>query len=101
MRGRMSQSVCPSSERLGHLLAGDLPSGEEGPLSAHLGKCPRCQDQVERLLTDDSITTWQRTTAARAVAGPPAEFMNSMRRLVPLVATSSVALGHPDDSPAP
>jgi WD40 repeat protein/tRNA A-37 threonylcarbamoyl transferase component Bud32 len=95
----MNQSACPSSERLGRLLAGDLPSGEESPLSAHLGHCPQCRERVEQLLADESILTWRRTAATRTAAGPPDDFMKSMRLLVPLVATSSVALGHPDGAP--
>src|SRR5215468_113516 len=96
----MDQTGCPSAERLGQLLGGDLPPRDQAPLSSHLNGCPRCQERVEQLLADDSVLTWRRTTAARAAPGPPDDFLKSMRRLVPLVATSSVYLAHPDGEPA-
>ncbi|HJZ90778.1 MAG TPA: serine/threonine-protein kinase, partial [Gemmataceae bacterium] len=68
------------------------PAGERDRLSAHLDGCVNCQVRVERLLSDDSVDTWRRTTAARTEPGPPAAFLNSMRRLVPLVASSPITL---------
>jgi WD40 repeat protein len=81
---------------LGQLLDGDLPAGERDRVSSHLDGCPECQGRVERLLSDDSVDTWRRTTAARIEPGPPVAFLNSMRRLVPKVATSPVTLAGPD-----
>jgi WD40 repeat protein len=95
----MNDSGCPSSEQLGWLLAGDLPAGETSPLEAHLGDCPRCQEQLERLLADDSVLIWRRTAVARSEPGPPEQFMSTLRQLVPLVATSSVTLATPEDRP--
>src|SRR5262245_57869452 len=97
----MDRSECPSVERLDRFLGGDLPAGEWDWLSSHLDDCGRCQGRVEQLLTNDSVLTWLRTTAARAEPGPPDEFLNSMRRLVPLVATSSITLTRPDGAPEP
>ena len=99
-RGRRMKTGCPSADRLDRLLLGDLPAGERDRVSTHLDGCHRCQEQVEQLLADDSVSTYRRTAAARTEPGPPAEFLDTMRRLVPLVATSSVALVHPDDGPA-
>jgi hypothetical protein len=95
----MSRAECPSVERLDRFLIGDLPSGERDRLSSHLGECGSCQERVEHLLLDDSVSTWRRTTAAHTEPGPPAEFLASLRRLVPLVAASPVNLAVADDRP--
>src|SRR5262249_22639832 len=89
-----------SSERLGRLLAGDLPAGEQAPLAAHLAGCLRGQGQVEQLLADDSVLTWRRAAGDRTDPGPPDGLMDSMRRLGPPVGPSSGALAHPDGGPA-
>src|SRR5262245_19838193 len=96
----MSQSGCPEVERLGRLLAGEMPAGERDQVSAHLEGCPYCQERVEQLLADDSVLTWRRTMEARTAPGPPDAFLSSMQRLVPLVATSAVTLAEPDGTPA-
>jgi WD40 repeat protein/tRNA A-37 threonylcarbamoyl transferase component Bud32 len=94
------QNGCPSSEQLGRLLAGDLPAGEQPPLEAHLEDCLRCREQLEQLLADDSVLTWQRTAAIRSEPDPPEHFMSTLRQLVPRVATSPVALVDPERPPA-
>jgi eukaryotic-like serine/threonine-protein kinase len=92
----MDRTACPAAERLDRLLDGDLPAGERDRVAAHLDDCPHCQDRVERRLTNTTVEVWRRTSADRTEPGPPAEFLNSMRRLVPLVAASPVALAEPE-----
>jgi WD40 repeat protein/serine/threonine protein kinase len=93
----MDRTGCPSLERLGGLLTGELPPGERDRLSTHLDDCAGCQQRVEQLLADDSVQTWRRSAAARTDPGPPADFLDSMRRLVPLVAASSVSVAAPNE----
>jgi hypothetical protein len=92
----MDRSGCPPTERLDRLLDGDLSAGEHDRLSDHLDACPECQSRVERRLTNSTVEIWRRSTAARTEPGPPAAFLNSVRRLVPLVAASPVSLAEPD-----
>jgi WD40 repeat protein len=95
----LNHTGCPENEWLEQLLAGELPASERDQVATHLDGCPRCQDRVEQLLADDSVRTWQRTMAARADPGPPDDFLKSMLQLVPLVATSAVALADTNGGP--
>jgi hypothetical protein len=44
------QTPCPAPASLQALLDGKLPAAEEGPLSAHLESCVRCQQSLEGLV---------------------------------------------------
>ncbi|HJZ56323.1 MAG TPA: zf-HC2 domain-containing protein, partial [Gemmataceae bacterium] len=92
----MDRTGCPSAEQLDGLLSGDLPAGQRDRVAAHLDGCRPCQERLDGLLVDDSVRTWRRTIASRTAPGPPADFLASLLRLVPLVATSPVALAPPD-----
>src|SRR4051812_2373555 len=97
----MDRSGCLLIEQLSRLLAGDLPAEERDRLSAHVDNCSLCQERAEQQLADASVLAWRRTTAARTEPGPPEEFLSSMRRLVPLVATSIPLDRPPDGGTAP
>jgi eukaryotic-like serine/threonine-protein kinase len=43
---------CPAPAELRALLDGDLGGADDGPLSAHLDGCPRCQRLLERFVAD-------------------------------------------------
>jgi WD40 repeat protein len=85
----MDRTGCPSVERLDRFLAGGLPAEDTDRVSAHLEDCGRCQSAVDELLADDSLLTWRRTAAARSEPGPPAAFLDSLRRMAVLVAGAS------------
>src|SRR5262245_2996258 len=45
---------CPSPEELERLLSGRDVAGEETTIIRHIGECPGCQEQLEKLAVCDS-----------------------------------------------
>jgi serine/threonine-protein kinase len=50
---------CPKPEQLSCLLAGDLEENEQCELTAHLDRCPRCRQELERLASGEQ--GWEET----------------------------------------
>jgi WD40 repeat protein len=55
----MAAIVCPQREQLSELLAGVLCETEQGELTAHLDRCPRCRQELERLASGEEA--WKET----------------------------------------
>src|SRR5262245_50724695 len=81
----MKRPACPSDEQLGEVLA-DNPAADSSWVVAHLEDCPECQARLDRLVADESVSSWARAALGRTVerggeTGP--NFLASLRELVP------------------
>src|SRR5689334_20012172 len=71
---------CPGPDKFERLLRGLLPARDVTTLTDHLEYCPRCQDVVRRLGSDDSLH--EALPAARRAELPRGEVVEGlMRRL--------------------
>jgi WD40 repeat protein/tRNA A-37 threonylcarbamoyl transferase component Bud32 len=86
----MDHCECPPNEELAHFLTNDLPDLRWEQVAEHVQECDACQGRLDRLLSDDSITSWTRAVNVRTVPGPDPNFVAEMRSLIPRVATSPV-----------
>jgi serine/threonine protein kinase len=58
---------CPSDHQLEQLLTEDLPPEEVGELARHTDDCSVCQQRLERLLEDPTVSRWRQLLQATAV----------------------------------
>ncbi len=49
---------CPTSRELQDFLAGDPPAAARGELNAHLQRCNRCRQELDRLSDDPELRQW-------------------------------------------
>jgi serine/threonine-protein kinase len=88
-------SPCPSTTVLGQLLADGLPALGNGPLVEHVGACPRCQADLERLSEDTELRQWRAGPAAET---PPLGPEPALAALLDRARDATVLLSAPDGS---